>query len=869
MKMVFRIIKWGLGLLVLAVLAIGTALYLVDPNDLKPQIIETVQDATGRDLSLEGDLSWSLYPSVGVNIGKASLSNPEGFSSPIFAKVDELSVNVKLLPLLSKKIQVNGVRLDGLALDLEVRKDGTNNWADLASASDKKAPTDTNKKESSFDLKSIQLSGINVSNANINYQDKKAGQAYAVGDVNINVGEIDWRSPVDVDGGLKLVDKATGLQAVIKYDTQVLADAEKQVFDFKKLNLNVSATGKSLPNQKVTLNLNTQAKVDVPNEKVNLTGTALKLDDSTLKGTASVAGFKAPNVMFDLALDAINVDRYSTSSTSANTKKSSAKSSDKIELPLDVLRKLKLDGKLSVGQLKSGDIVINNANLKANANAGKMALTPIQWRMFDAPFSATANMDVTGKVPTYALSANLKSLQLKPVLSKFANYNDLDGTATANVSVTTSGDRVSQLTNRLAGTLKDLSINGVWATKDFPNPINLNLNAKAKLKGEQINLEQLALKFDETTLNGSSQIVGFSNPAIRFNVNLDQLNLDKYLKGTEESSKGKDASSSTGDEDLGLPVELLRKLDLSGQVGVGALQVMNVKTTNLKAKLNAKNGLIQLNPLSMNLYQGAFNGTAVVDARGDKPSFKMNSNLKQLQMNPMLIDVANLDYLSGLGGVQLNVSTQGHTVNQLKQSLNGDWSLSLAKGVLKSDLLQGLGELLALTEKTSAASNLEGTTPFKTLNGLGSITNGVMKTNNFKFNVKGIDFNGMGQLNIADGLLNMGLNLKKDGMSCTIPIKGSIGGLDYKQFVGQAIPGCLSSALQQKAEAEVQQKLGEEQDKLKSKLEDKLKDKLGDKLGKDALKDENGDAPEDIGKALEDKAKEKVKDELLKGLFGD
>lgn len=877
MEMGFRIVKWFFGFLVLAILAIGIALYLIDPNDLKPQMVKAVKDATGRDLALDGDLSWSLYPSIGVNMGQASLSNPEGFTSPTFAKVDALSVGVKLLPLLSKKIQVNRVRLNGLALDLEVGKDGVSNWADLAAGAESSPQNGASnkpedKKASSFDLKTIKLSGVNVDNATINYQDKQAGQAYVVSEVDINIGEIDWHSPIDVEGGLKFVDKATGLQATIKYDTEVAADAEKQQFDFNKLSLNVNATGKALPNQKVALSLNTQARVDVPNEQVNLSNMALKLDDSTLKGSASVAGFKKPSVKFDLALDGVDVDRYTASqshgqnSTPAKDTKS-AKTSDKIELPLDVLRALDLDGKLTIGRVKAGDVVVNKANIQAKAKAGQLSIAPIQWTMFDAPFSATAGLDVTGKTPSYALTANLKSLQLKPVLSQFAQYEDLDGTATGSVVVNTSGNSVSQLMSSVNGSLKDLAMSGVLSSKDFPNPIQLNLEAKAKLKGEQINLEKLVVKFDESQLNGSAQVVGFSNPAIRFNVDLDKVNLDKYLKGAEEVTESKSTSTSTttGDEDLGLPVDLLRKLNLSGQLGVGALQVMNVKTSHIKAKLNAKDGLIQLNPLSMDLYQGTFNGTAVVDARGAKPTFKMNTALKQLQMNPMLVDVADLDYLSGLGGVQLNISTTGNTVNQLKQSLSGDWSLSLAEGVLKSDLLQGLGELLSLTEKTSATSNFNGSTPFKTLNGLGSITNGVLKTNNFKFDVEGINFNGIGKLNIANGQIDVGLDLKKGDVACTIPIKGSIGGLNYKQFVGQAVPGCLASAVQQRAEAEVQKKLDEEKDKLKSKVQNKLKDKLGDKLGKDILQDETGEETEDIGRALEKKAKK----ELLKGLFGD
>lgn len=871
MNIVFRVMKWGVALLVLAVLAIGTALYLVDLNDLKPQIIGAVKDTTGRDLALEGDLSWSLYPNIGVNMGRASLSNPEGFSSPTFAKVDGLSVRVRLLPLLSKKIQIAGVDLEGVNLNLEVNKNGTSNWADLNTPSGQKTQKTTPQKEAkSFDLKSIKLSGLSIKNALITYKDQVKNQAYTVSDFGLNVGAIDWASPVMIDGQLNAVDEKAGTAATIKYGTTVGMNAEKQIFDFNQLKLNIVATGKTLPNQKVTVALNTNAKVNVLDEHVQLNNMSLNLDDAQVKGSASVKGFKQPNVMFDLAVGNINLDKYSSASKSKDTQKTSSKNSDKIELPLDVLRTLTLNGQLTLARVQSGDVVITNGTIKTTAKNGKLSIAPLQWTMFDAPFSATATLDVTGKVPAYAVSANLQSLQLKPVLSQFAQYEDLDGTATVELSATTSGERVSQLMNRLSGTLKNLAVNGVLSSANFPNPVQLNLGAKAHVNGEQVTLDALTVKFDESTLTGNAHVVGFSQPAIQFTVNVDKVNLDDYLSGNESTSNKKKSSKSTGNEDLGLPVDLIRKLNLSGQLGVGSLQVMNVKTANMNATLKAENGLVTLNPLSMDMYQGTFNGLAEIDARKDTPSFKMRTTLKQLNVNPMLVDVADLSYLEGLGGVQFNVSTSGQTVNQLKQSLNGDWDLSLAKGAFKSNLLQDLGDLLSLTNANVSSTLKNGeTTPFKTLSGLGAIRNGVISTNNVSFNVEGIDFNTVGRLNINDGELNVGLKLKKDDISCEIPIKGNISGLNYKSFVKQALPGCLASAGKQRAEKEVQQKLDKEKDKLKTKVEDKLKDKLGDKLGTDALKNENGDTPEDIGKALEDKAKEKMKKELLKGLFGD
>ena len=106
-----KIIKWLLWLvLFVVVIGGGAAIFLVitvDPNDLKPQISERVESATGRTLTLGGDLSWQFYPWVGVTINDFALSNRPGFEPAHMLKADKVDVQVKLMPLLSKQLEVS------------------------------------------------------------------------------------------------------------------------------------------------------------------------------------------------------------------------------------------------------------------------------------------------------------------------------------------------------------------------------------------------------------------------------------------------------------------------------------------------------------------------------------------------------------------------------------------------------------------------------------------------------------------------------------------------------------------------------------------------------------------------------------------
>jgi AsmA protein len=138
-----KIVLWIAGgfLALVAVAAIALPL-LFDPNDHKERIAAEVRKATGRELTIEGDIELTLFPWLGASVAGVTLGNAPGFGPEPFAKVAEMNVGVRLMPLLlDRQVQVGTVRIDGLALNLAKAADGTNNWADLARGQDEKPAT--------------------------------------------------------------------------------------------------------------------------------------------------------------------------------------------------------------------------------------------------------------------------------------------------------------------------------------------------------------------------------------------------------------------------------------------------------------------------------------------------------------------------------------------------------------------------------------------------------------------------------------------------------------------------------------------------------------------------------------------------------
>src|SRR5215813_3692481 len=168
------------ALIVLALVAIGIVFAVFDPNDYKPQIVQLVKERTGRTLTISGDIRLKIFPKIGAAVGKTTLS--ERNSEKVFAGVDEAQVYVALIPLLSRQVVVDQVRLDGLRADLIRHKDGTSNFSDLAGseAPEKKTPerarpeTPRPQPEAKAGIK-LDVSGVRITNSRVTWRDETNG----------------------------------------------------------------------------------------------------------------------------------------------------------------------------------------------------------------------------------------------------------------------------------------------------------------------------------------------------------------------------------------------------------------------------------------------------------------------------------------------------------------------------------------------------------------------------------------------------------------------------------------------------------------------------------------------------------------------
>ena len=128
-----RWLRWVLGaILLLVVLPLaGAAVFLAtfDPASQKPRIEAAVQAATGRALTLAGPIGLKLALVPTVTLEDVTLANAPGGSRPEMARIRRVEVELALLPLLSRQVEVKRLVLQAPDILLETDAEGRPNWA--------------------------------------------------------------------------------------------------------------------------------------------------------------------------------------------------------------------------------------------------------------------------------------------------------------------------------------------------------------------------------------------------------------------------------------------------------------------------------------------------------------------------------------------------------------------------------------------------------------------------------------------------------------------------------------------------------------------------------------------------------------------
>ncbi len=541
-KFLVYVIVSVIGLLVLAAVALK---FFIDPNDYREQIAAQASKAAGREIKIEGDLSLSVFPWLGVELGRISIGNPAGFDGEL-ASVNSAGAAVKLLPLIGKNIEINRIMLDGLNANLLVDANGLNNWSGLGGSS---TSTETNTGEGGG-VGSLSIAAIDVSNGAVTLDNIQSGQRIEVSDIHLNARNIASGRPFTLDGGLLLDMPAEAASYALEIGGSMLFDQATGQLNLDDTRLTVTdRSAQPLPAIEfmITGELNSQTEV------LNFPEMALTVDDLNLTGEVT-----GRNVFSEAQLNgAFDLAPFNPTSVAA---------AFGTELP-----ELTDDG---VMQRFAGQ-------LQLAVTPQSVRISNMQASLDDSTLSGEISM-LLGDRPDFRFGLNVDQINLD-------RYMPVPAETTA--PATTGDDTVSNIP---VETFRAIDANGAFSVDSLTvnnlNARNISIQMQADRNGWRFN--PISADFYEGRLNGSIAIDATGDsPVLRADDNLNQVVAQAMLA----DMLGTDFLDGLALFDADINTDLNRPMDtLTGEVSFdirdGAIKGINVAEL-LRKGFNIANNL--------------------------------------------------------------------------------------------------------------------------------------------------------------------------------------------------------------------------------------------------------------------------------------
>jgi AsmA protein len=273
--------------------------------------------------------------------------------------------------------------------------------------------------------------------------------------------------------------------------------------------------------------------------------------------------------------------------------------------------------------------------------------------------------------------------------------------------------------------------------QDFPvktaDPKALSKVAlKAQIKGNpnHVSISDGTLQLDESNLAFSMKAKDFARPNLAFDLNLDEIDLDRYLPppGEKEAGEKKEERKPSTAEKKKADYTPLRKLVLDGKIRVGNLKAHGAKVQDIYLKVSGKNGLFNLDPLTLKLYQGDVSSKGALDVRRDVPKSNMALQAKGIQVSPLLKDVLKKDFLQGTVKADMNIAMAGDDPEKIKKTLNGKGDFLFNDGAVVGIDLAGMVRNAKAAFGLAERGGEKPRTDFSELHSPFTITKGVVDT---------------------------------------------------------------------------------------------------------------------------------------------
>ncbi|MCD2449701.1 AsmA family protein [Methylicorpusculum oleiharenae] len=305
-------------------LSLGIVLFALtfDTEQLKPHIEKVAYEQLDRDVSINGPVELSFFPWLGFTAEKISVSNAPGFRKEVLAQLDRLNIRVKLLPLLSRSVEIDRITLVGLNLNLEKNAEGQGNWERSGKAlktdptlprSEPAKTADSYAQDTVQAIGALAIAGLTIERSQVSWVGQAKDDHWTITDFTLNTEALIINEPVPVKLSFEFSNPAAQLTNSTNLSANLLIKPDFQVFILEKTSLQTKIKSPSVPAGELSMGLTANISLDLNENRLKINDSNLQAEELSLSGDLVISDLlKAPQTEGRFKLQPFNLAKLLT-----------------------------------------------------------------------------------------------------------------------------------------------------------------------------------------------------------------------------------------------------------------------------------------------------------------------------------------------------------------------------------------------------------------------------------------------------------------------------------------------------------------------------------------------------------------------------
>lgn len=511
------------ALLAAALIGLIAISWMIDQNAVRLSVEQQIRAATGLDLKVNGAVRISVFPGSSVTLRDVGLKGAASRGSGIVDEpltVDELTANLRLLPLLMRRYEIADVTLQRPHINVKRSAAGNSNWTSIVETLARTVKPGIDSP--------VSFSEIRIKDGVLNYVNDERHLNETVKGIDLSLawpsisrsfaatGEFDWRGE-RIEGSLSIADfiaalsgdrsgikvRIAGAPLKFAFDgaianrTSLLMEGTLTA-DSPSLRNALRWAGQTTPGTGGLGRFALKARTNVVGESIALTNVNLELDGNTAEGVITYSNNDRQTVQATLAADALDFTPYIDT---VRLLASGARDWNRQLFDLRGLSATDLDMRLSAAKVTIGPSKLGRTALGANLRNGALALSIGEAQIYGGILKGSFGIARTDTDADVKAQFQFTDVDLASCASELFGVSRLSGRGNLNFALEATGASPFALAQSLDGTAtltgRDGAIGG-------------------------LNVEQLLKRLERRPLSGAGNFRNGSTPfdsldiAIRF-----------------------------------------------------------------------------------------------------------------------------------------------------------------------------------------------------------------------------------------------------------------------------------------------------------------------------------------------------------------